>query len=405
MAGIALGNASGAGADMIFRRAMNPRTPDATTIYGGSRAGSGLRLSGMRASDNGRNPSAAGITQSPMSPEQKLQQEINHLKLENERADLELAKSLQGDKSTLAHGQLQSKLAETQQKQIGNAYKVYQLTADQDGISPAAGAMFDQMRWLGGKTKGTIAQGYTDEQGNKRIRLVRQGNGLTRDANGDYVNGQQQLIPVEHDGQPVDFSVDALNAMVNGAPKTPKPAYQTGLNGQQYMVQGAKATPVQTASGEGLTVARKGANGKESAALNEADAIFARMSKLPENKEADPNQLWLDSYAQAAYKSGNSNKQRVATFYEGMLKKLLPIDPGPEDVAQAQQTADQLAQEFAKRLGQQGDNKSSGQDDNKDSNKVMKSMPPASDHPGKVILNKKTGKRYKSDGQEWQEIG
>lgn len=175
--------------------------------------------------------------------------------------------------------------------------------------------------------------------------MVQKGGDVALDESGAYT-GQATLKPVEYQGKPVDFSVEALETMFPDQDQ-PKAEYQTKQDGSRVMVQGSKSTPVLDENGGALKVRSDQTN---PASIQEADQLFNRMKSLPENKGKDENALWIQAWSQSNEKTGDSPDTLKAKFYQDTLKKLLPEGTGSssgDKANKARQIAEQLTNHFA----------------------------------------------------------
>lgn len=200
---------------IMERRAVEAMEPDIRTRSGahGKRYRGGGYGGASRGSADGGAAMATGAPDEAVDPvDERIAAKTKQLQEMNLDLDMRIAEAIADPAVAAAEGEVANKLAEIQKQQIGNLYQAAQLTAGPDGISTIAGKMWDDLRWAGGKTEGTVAQFYTDEKGEKRLRLMRRGGQLRRGMEGEYTNvgGEESLVPVELDGRPVDFSVDAL---------------------------------------------------------------------------------------------------------------------------------------------------------------------------------------------------
>jgi hypothetical protein len=94
-----------------------------------------------------------------------------------------------------------------------------------------------------------------------------------------------------------------------------------------------------------------------SAALQEADALYARMVKDPgRDPSMTDDQVWLEAYAQATTAKNRDPMEAERNFYSGVLQKLLGsmMDPTPEDVRRAQDVAEQITESFRQRYNTRG---------------------------------------------------
>lgn len=345
------------------------------------------RASGTRRRTGGAAAARSGLTveQKPANPKvadanRRKEEALATLAAENAELDLKIARELAQDKETLARGDMKAKLAEVQDKQMENFYKAWRLTADKEGNSEFAGKLWDDLRWAGGKTKGTIVQGYKDEQGNRRLRLVAPKPVLYRDSTGAIVS-KTELAPVELDGAPVDFSVDALEARYGKKPEASllkkvtlednsvgvldlgtgqvKPATIAGKKGVIAKTKPKKTGATASTVQEYEWLLKNGVAGSAREAVD-----------IAKRAKSDPRKLILDLYA-----------KRRQMVEENALKE-------PED----------QSLEWAKRAVQQAGVVGEPPKRKKD---ALDQMPEPGKYAGRVIRDTETGKRYRSDGKQW----
>jgi len=320
-------------------RALNPRKPDVINAPRSKRGGGRRRSSGSRTN----NVSSGALTEQPQVSDEALRTKtaVETLAAENAELDLDIARSISDDKKKFSEGDMQNKMFDVQNTQIGNIFKAAKMTSDENGVSEFSGQMWDEARSFGGKGVGAVGQFYDGEDGEKRFRMMRKTGGVALNE-GEYTS-QPGFEPLEFQGKPVDFSVEALSTMFPDQDQ-PKAEYQTTEGGDRVLVQGTKAKTVTGEDGAALKVR---SDKTQPASIQEADHLFNRMKQLPGNKGRSENELWMEAWNKSNQKTADSPENLKAKFYQDTLKKLLPEGRASGEKAdEARKVAEQLTQHF-----------------------------------------------------------
>lgn len=212
-----------------------------------------------------------------------LDNQLKELKLNAAKREEEIATLLFDDKKEIGQGEANEKLAQLQQGAMLDFYEMAKLTRRDDGMTMAGELVDESMRWLGGNTKDTVARFYKDDSGEERLGLFRKATKAVSGINPD--TGQTEIgsvdagwEPVLHEGQPVDFSVNALEQLRTRV----RPGDIEKETAKAKARGSAERTPAQVATAEWLM---KNVN------VN-ADTAW----KMVNTAKSDPKKLALDLF-------------------------------------------------------------------------------------------------------------